>query len=673
MKNNIFKLILFLCTNCMAELSQAEEAVFDGIDFVKITTSPFRFGSSSDSPYATHFENQMLIDIDHEFWISKYEITQAQWIDVVGSNPSIIRILGNLGQIPVNSISWYEAKEFINLLNQRTDNYYRLPTEVEWEYVARANSTTEWSFGDDPSNISAYVWMNDSKPRNIGLTLPNSFGVYDMYGNASEWVEDSYELVKDPDQGACPSTDGTLRVFRGGSNGSALKFLRSSNRNFAKPQTKHWSIGLRLVRVVSNENDIMAINGKCSRQPFTTALFTLDNPNAYDTSANDRISDVVAMTTTHAIVGASGEDDGNGNPNDNYPGASSGKAYIYDLSDGSLEYTLDNPNQYGSSSYDTFGNAVGISSSYAVVGAYRDEPNIYQRPGSAYLFNLSDGSLKHTLSNPMANNNNHTATEQKFGWSVDTSNTYAIVGAIRTQQTASSNSTYASGRGYVFNTHDGSLAYTLNNPNAYGTALGDAFGTSCAISDTYAIVGAPNEDDAGGTSSGKAYVYNISNSFGLAYILDNPNPDSSALDDRFGLKVAISDTHAIVSASQEDDARVGADSGKCYIYDLSDGSLLYTLTNPGTGNYFGYDVGISSTHAIVGSIYENSGGKAYIFDLSDGSLVSTVDNPNAYDTHTSDYFGHGVDIAGTKAIVGAPGEDDAGGTSSGKAYILDGE
>jgi cysteine-rich repeat protein len=252
----------------MVELSQAEEAVFDGIDFVKITTSPFRFGSSSDSPYATHFENQILIDIDHEFWISKYEITQAQWIDIVGSNPSIISDSDDLGRIPVNSISWYEAKEFINLLNQRSDNYYRLPTEVEWEYVARANSTTEWSFGDDPSNISAYVWMNDPKPRNIGLTLPNSFGVYDMYGNAYEWVEDSYELVKDPDQGACPSTDGTLRVLRGGSNGSALKFLRSSNRNFAKPQTKHWSIGLRLVRVVSIENDIMAINGICSRQPL---------------------------------------------------------------------------------------------------------------------------------------------------------------------------------------------------------------------------------------------------------------------------------------------------------------------------------------------------------------------------------------------------------------------
>ena len=394
----------------------------------------------------------------------------------------------------------------------------------------------------------------------------------------------------------------------------------------------------------------------------TTLAYTLDNPNPYGTSDSDTFGRPVAISSTHAIVGAYLEDDANGN--------SSGKAYIYDLSNGSLAYTLDNPNPYDTSTNDYFGYSVSISDTYAIVGAWTEDDAGGADSGKAYIYDLSDGSLAYTLDDP---NPYGTTTWDYFGISVAISDTYAIVGAYQEDDAGGSNS----GKAYIYNLSDGSLAYTLDNPNAYSTSASDYFGYSVSISSTHAIVGAQAEDDAGGLSSGKAYIYDLSNG-SLAYTLDNPNAYGTSESDNFGFSVSISDTHAIVGAYNEDDAG-GSASGKAYIFDLSDGSLAYTLDNPnpyGTSesDRFGYSVSVSTTHAIVGAYFEDdaggsASGKAYIFDLSDGSLVYTLDNPNAYSTSDSDYFGQSVAISSTHAIVGAYGEDDAGGNSSGKAYI----
>ena len=385
--------------------------------------------------------------------------------------------------------------------------------------------------------------------------------------------------------------------------------------------------------------------------------YTMANANAYGTPANDTFGQHVAVSSTHFIVGAYQEDDNSGAPGEPYPGAGSGKAYIYNNSNGNLLYTLDNPNQYSTSSFDHFGSSVGLSSQYAVVGAYRDQITSQYKPGSAYIFNLSDGTKKHTLVNPSANSNTYLNVEQKFGHAADINNTYALVSAIG----------QAGGKAYVFNTSNGSLAYTLNNPNAYGTDAGDEFGKSVSMSDTYAIIGAPSEDDAGGNQSGKAYVYTISPSFSQTYTLNNPNPDNSAASDMFGISVGVSNTHAIVSSTYEDDSDGTNDDGKAYIYDLSDGSLLHTLNNPGTGTQFGYTVDIDSNYAVVSSIYENNSGAAYVFKVSDGSLVQTISNPSG---QGSSYFGYGASIGGGKIGVGAPYYDDsAGNASAGIAYL----
>ena len=112
----------------------------------------------------------------------------------------------------------------------------------------------------------------------------------------------------------------------------------------------------------------------------------------------------------------------------------------------------------------------------------------------------------------------------------------------------------------------GALLYTLNNPNAYGTSADDNFGNSSSASGSYCIIGASGEDDAGGTTSGKAYIYNLTNG-ALVHTLNNLNAYGTSADDYFGLNVAIADNYVIIGAVGEGDSG-GANSGKAYIYKL---------------------------------------------------------------------------------------------------------
>jgi hypothetical protein len=396
---------------------------------------------------------------------------------------------------------------------------------------------------------------------------------------------------------------------------------------------------------------------------FSPALaFTLDNPNAYSTSAGDQFGreTAVAISGDYAIVGAQYEIDAGG--------YFSGTAYIFNVSTGALVHTIDNPNAYSTSANDKFCQSVAISGNYAIVGAPSEDDAGGTSSGKAYIFNVTTGALVHTLNNPNAYS---TSADDEFGYSVAISGNYAIVGALFEDDAGGT----FSGKAYIFNVTTGALVHTLNNPTAYGTSADDWFGR-VGISGNYAIVGA-GEDDAGGTNSGKAYIFDVTTG-ALVHTLDNPNAYDTSASDLFGFSVAISGNYAIVGAYAEDDAG-GTISGKAYIFDVTTGALVYTLDNPnayGTSqsDNFGWSVGISGDYAIVGAYGEddasgNSSGKAYIFDVTTGALVHTLDNPNAYDTSASDLFGYSVGMSGTHIIVGAPYEDDAGGTESGKAYI----
>ena len=167
-----------------------------------------------------------------------------------------------------------------------------------------------------------------------------------------------------------------------------------------------------------------------------------------------------------------------------------------------LAYTLDNPNAYGTVVSDNFGrDAVGISGNYAIVGAVTEDDAGGTTSGKAYIFDVTTGTLLHTLDNPNAYD---TSNSDNFGEAVAISGNYAIVGAYQEDDAGGANS----GKAYIFNVTTGALVKTLDNPNAYGTSDSDFFArTSVAIDGNYAIVGAYLEDDAGGTASGKAYIF----------------------------------------------------------------------------------------------------------------------------------------------------------------------
>ena len=394
---------------------------------------------------------------------------------------------------------------------------------------------------------------------------------------------------------------------------------------------------------------------------YLTPSKVLNNPNAYGTSVNDYFGSSVAVDGNRVVVGAYAEDDA--------AGETSGKVYIFDATTGSLLRTLDNPNAYSTPVNDYFGQSVAISGNLAIVGARQEDDSSGLQSGKAYIFDVTTGSLLHTLDNPNAYG---TSADDYFGYSVAISGNLAIISA-RYEDDAGG----TSGKAYIFDVTTGSLLRTLSNPNAYGTSAGDAFGYCVAMSGDLAIVGAPLEDDAGGTNSGKAYIFDATTG-SLLHTLHNPNAYSTSANDNFGISVAISGNLAIIGARYEDDAG-GTDSGKAYIFDATTGSLLQTLHNPNAystsaNDSFGRSVAISGNRVVVGAHDEGDAGgtysgKAYIFDATTGSLLHTLNNPNAYGTSANDNFGISVAISGNLAIIGVPYEDDAGGTDSGKAYV----
>ncbi|NER37233.1 MAG: formylglycine-generating enzyme family protein [Oscillatoria sp. SIO1A7] len=159
-----------------------------------------------------------------DFFMSRYQVTQAQWQAIMGNSPSYFK-----GEnLPVEKVSWYDVKKFCEKLSQKTDRAYRLPSEAEWEYACRAGTTTPFHFGEtitsDLANYrgtSTYAKEPKGKYREkttpVGSFPPNAFGLYDMHGNVWEWCEDTWHGNY---QGA--PTDGSARVASNSNNNRRL-------------------------------------------------------------------------------------------------------------------------------------------------------------------------------------------------------------------------------------------------------------------------------------------------------------------------------------------------------------------------------------------------------------------------------------------------------------------
>ena len=220
----------------------------DDIDMVLIPAGSFIMGSETnidEKPPRTVYIRSFLL--------GKTEVTQKQWLEVMGSNPSRFNACG-LG-CPVENVSWNDVQEFIAKLNQKTGQKYRLPSEAEWEYAARAGTTTDWSHGNEESKLGNYAWYSQnsgSETQAVGQKRPNAFGLFDMHGNLWEWTQDCWH-----ENYAGAPTDGTAwttgcsanrQVVRGGSWVNYSAILRSAGRDWFAPYHPYYICGFRLAR-----------------------------------------------------------------------------------------------------------------------------------------------------------------------------------------------------------------------------------------------------------------------------------------------------------------------------------------------------------------------------------------------------------------------------------------
>lgn len=254
----------------VAPTGSATPAADIGMDFVPIPAGTFLMGSRADDPDAFDVERpQRRVTISRAFSIGTHEVTQAQWEAVMGSraydearsNPyydlpgMAERLTGPTHPV---TVSWNDAQEFIRRLNERrSDGTYRLPTEAEWEYAARAGTQTAYSYGDDSRDLGEHAWFGEDfasgSHHPVGEKTPNAWGLYDVHGNVWEWVADRYG----PYGSSAPAVDpsgpsaGTQRVVRGGSWHETSTSWRSAFRKPYDPDYRGISIGFRVVRTES--------------------------------------------------------------------------------------------------------------------------------------------------------------------------------------------------------------------------------------------------------------------------------------------------------------------------------------------------------------------------------------------------------------------------------------
>lgn len=223
-------------------------------EMVVIPAGSFRMGNlgggGDDDEKPVH-----TVTIPKPFAIGKFEVTQDEWRSIMGSNPSFFKG----GRNPVGDISWQDAKQYVRKLSAKTGKEYRLLSEAEWEYMARAGSSTKYPWGDDMGSGKAVCngcgsrWDNKGSAP-VGSFQPNAFGVYDTVGNVWEWVEDCWnENYKGAPNNGEPWTGGNCskRVLRSGDHDSDPREVRSINRNRDASDNEYYLYGVRVARTLS--------------------------------------------------------------------------------------------------------------------------------------------------------------------------------------------------------------------------------------------------------------------------------------------------------------------------------------------------------------------------------------------------------------------------------------
>ena len=259
LKNILFCLALTSCLACSGEQAVESEQIQDEISDFEDTHENFKFEFvviepedkmvADNAPEGMVFikggcftlgNNYAQVDEapEHEvcindFYLDKYEVTQARWEKVMGFNPSKFLSPNR----PVEQVNFYDVQEF----SENSDGQCRIPTEAEWEFAARGHADTRYFWGNMMND--EYAWFRDNSDKQthpVGQKKPNQFGTYDMMGNVWEWVADWYDAAYPRGKQINPTgvPEGEFKVVRGGSFDSSAGALRITNRTWLHPKNK---------------------------------------------------------------------------------------------------------------------------------------------------------------------------------------------------------------------------------------------------------------------------------------------------------------------------------------------------------------------------------------------------------------------------------------------------
>ena len=218
------------------------------IEMIRVEAGTFTMGATPGIKESWDCEKQThQVTLTNDYYIGKYEVTQALWKAVMGNNPSYFK--GD--NLPVENVSWNDCQKFISKLNSMTGKTFRLPTEAEWEYAARGGNKSRGYQYSGSNNLSDVAWHTDnsgSGTHAVGSKQANELGIYDMTGNVYEWCQDrygSYSSLQQTDPTG--ATSGSYRINRGGGWRSIARKCRSSYRDFNSSGFCYNCLGVRLV------------------------------------------------------------------------------------------------------------------------------------------------------------------------------------------------------------------------------------------------------------------------------------------------------------------------------------------------------------------------------------------------------------------------------------------
>jgi formylglycine-generating enzyme required for sulfatase activity len=243
-------------------VGKKEEGTFvgpNGMTFVFISPGTFTMGSSEDKMGRYKNETQHQVTLNQGFYVQTTEVTQGQWMAIMGDNPSYFKGCGD--DCPVEQVSWKDVQQFIWRLNQLEGaEKYRLPTEAEWEYACRAGTTTAFCAGEVTeqecgldANLDSVAWFcgNSGKSTHpVAQKKANAWGLYDMHGNVAELCLDWYGHYSSGDiSDPTGPASGFDRIVRGGGMESHVRHCRAACRGAITPDVVDYGVGFRLVRI----------------------------------------------------------------------------------------------------------------------------------------------------------------------------------------------------------------------------------------------------------------------------------------------------------------------------------------------------------------------------------------------------------------------------------------